>query len=198
MSASDPSKVVDFQTEAIGRLRARVDALGEANAVLLAYARGHAGAAAQIHAACLAAMDAQSLEHLVHVVTQDWVDILGLDAVAVALETSAQAVRMGPTGLQFLAPGALATWLDGVKDVRLEATPEHTGREGTSMFGPAATLIRSQALIRLPLTPPLPRGVLALGSRIEHSFEGVHGTELLTFLGAVTARCISRWLTTQP
>src|SRR5690554_4246933 len=118
------AKVIDFETHAIGRLRARVAALGEANADLLAHARGRNGAAAQVHAATLAAMDAEGLDHLIHVVTQDWVDMLGVDAVALSLDPAAA----GTDG-----PGVL---LRGVA-------------QGAPLFGPAAPLIRCEALIRL-------------------------------------------------
>lgn len=182
-------KVIDFQTEAIGRLRARVDALGEANAALLTFARGYGDAAARVHAAVLAALDAGSLEHLVHVITQDWVDMLGLDAIGLALETSPDVIRLAPTGLQFIGPGHLGQWLDTEQDVSLR-----TVEEGAPLFGPAAGLIRAEALIRLPMAAPWPRGILALGSRVPDAFEGVRGTELFTFLGAVCARCLARWL----
>jgi zinc transporter ZupT len=57
----------------------------EANQDLIAFARGHSGAVASIHEAVLAAVEAEGFDHLIHVVTQDWPQILGLDAVAVAL-----------------------------------------------------------------------------------------------------------------
>jgi hypothetical protein len=76
--------VIDFEAAGMATMRARVAALGEANAGLLAYTRGHCGAVAQVHAAVLAALEADSRAHLVHIVTQDWVDILGVDAVALS------------------------------------------------------------------------------------------------------------------
>src|SRR3546814_3335948 len=73
--------VVNFRDNALIELRGRVAALGEANADLVAFARGHSGAVAQIHAAALSALDAEGLDHLIHIITQDWPDSLGLDAV---------------------------------------------------------------------------------------------------------------------
>ena len=186
---ADSPKIIDFQHEALGRLRARVDALGEANAALLNRARSHGDAQSRIHAATLAALDAGSLEHLIHVMTQDWVDILGIDAVAVALETSPEAVRLAPPGLQFIGPGLLGTWLDGKASVDVRAS-----EAGLPLFGPAADLIRAQALIRLHLPPQWPRGLLALGSREPRAFDGPGNAELFAFLGAICARCLNHWL----
>lgn len=186
---ADSPKIIDFQFEAMSRLRAQVDALGEAHASLLRFARSHGDSQSRIHTAVLAAMDAGSPEHFIHVITQDWVDILGVDAVAVALETSPDAVRLAPPGLQFIGPGQLGEWLDGgsavsARDVEI----------GLPLFGPAASLIKSQALIRLPMGERWPRGLLALGSRSPHVFEGLGNVELLSFLGAVCARCLNHWL----
>ena len=187
------STVIDFQSNAVARLRARVAALDEANADLLAYARGHTGAVAQIHVAALAAIDADGLDHLIHVVTQDWVDILSVDAVALALVTKDQALRAGGQGLQLLSAAALTSVFAGGPDVTLRAV-----ERGADVFGPAADLIRSEAMIRLKLPAPLPVGMLALGSRAAHNFEGSHGGELLAFLGSVVSRMIARWLLTPP
>lgn len=187
-----PGNVLDFQTEALGRLRTRVAALGEANRQLIDYARGHSGATAQIHAAVLAALDCESFEHLAHVITQDWVDMLGLDAVGLALVGADQAVRLSGTGIQLLAPDGLAKAFPGHMVV-LRAVDS-----GSDVFGPAAPLIRSEALIHLRLAAPLPQGLLALGSRDAHSFEGVNGAELLSFLGGVVERCLTRWLARRP
>lgn len=187
------AKIIDFHAQALGRLRARVAALDEANADLLAYARGHTGAVAQIHAAALAALDADGLDHLIHVVTQDWVDILAVDAVGLALATSGQAIRASAQGLQFLDPASLGDWFERGPVVTLRGV-----ERGSAVFGPAAELIRSEALVRLTPKAPLPAGVLALGARRAHNFEGNNGGELLAFLGSVVSRMIARWLLSRP
>lgn len=186
-------KVVDFQSEALLRLRTRVAVLGEANNDLLAFARGHSGAVQQIHAAVLAALDATSFEHLVHVVTQDWTQILRVDAVGLGLMTGSQGIRAGGQGLQFVDSEQVELWchLLPVGQVR-------TVSHGSPVFGPAAPLIRAEALIALKPTPPLPTGILALGSREVHAFGDHHGTELLGFLGEVVSRMIARWMLIEP
>jgi uncharacterized protein len=184
------AKVVDFQTEALGRLRKQVAALGEEREELLSFARGHQGASAQIHAAVLAVLDADGLDHLIHIITADWVDILGLDAIALLLEAGKQQVRATSTGMQLLKGAEFKKLMPGDATVLLETTAH-----GAPAFGPAEKLILSQGLIRLQLPKPLGNGILALGSRAEHSFDGVSSTSLLVFLGAVVERCLIRWMT---
>lgn len=180
--------VVAFRDSALIQLRQKVAALDEANADLLAFARGHSGAVAQIHEAALAAMDAECLDHLIHIVTQEWPVILGLDAVALALVSGDTAVRASANGLQRVDVTVLEGRMDG-------PTVIMRGIEtGDPVFGPAAALVRAEALIRLDMPEPLPKGLLALGSRQGLGFDGGHGSELLSFLGAVVSRMIARWL----
>ena len=97
-------RVISFEDRALASLRARVAAAEEANQDLIAFARGHSGAVASIHAAVLAAIEAEGLDHLIHIVTQEWPQILGLDAVAVALWAGETGVRADASGLQFVNP----------------------------------------------------------------------------------------------
>jgi uncharacterized protein YigA (DUF484 family) len=62
------------------------------------------------------------------------------------------------------------------------------------LFGPACSLIRSEALIRIDSDRPLPYGLLVLGQRAEQKVDGRHGSELLLFLGRGLASMIRRWL----
>src|SRR3712207_9327049 len=78
--------VINFEDRAVARLQARVAAAQEANEDLIAFARGHSGAVASIHEAVLAGLESDSFEALLHVVTQEWPLILGIDAVALRSE----------------------------------------------------------------------------------------------------------------
>ena len=181
--------VIDFQTSAVATLRARVAAVEEANQDLIAFARGHSGAVAAIHAAVLAAIEADGLDHLVHIVTQDWADILGVDAVAIALHVGDTGLRADANGLQLVDRRVIARIVRGIEGVVLRGV-----EQGHPLFGPAASLIRAEALVRLDNLSPLPCGLLALGQRAAQRFETRHGSELLAFLGHVLARQVARWL----
>ena len=104
-------RVISFEDRALAHLRARVAAAEEANQDLIAFARGHSGAVASIHAAVLAAIEAEGLDHLIHIVTQEWPQILGLDAVAVALWAGETGVRADASGLQFVNPRLIERWI---------------------------------------------------------------------------------------
>ncbi len=182
-------KVINFEDRALATLRARVAAAEEANQDLIAFARGHSGAVASIHEAVLAAVEAEGFDHLIHIITQDWPQILGLDAVAVALYAGDKGMRADASGLQFVDPRVIERSLAGFEGVVLRGV-----KRGHPLFGPACSLIRAEALVRLDSDPPLPSGLLALGQRGELGFESRHGAELLVFLGRVLTRSISRWL----
>jgi uncharacterized protein YigA (DUF484 family) len=181
--------VINFEDKALANLRARVAAAEEANQDLIAFARGHSGAVASIHEAVLAAVEAEGFDHLIHIVTQEWPQILGLDAVAVALHVGDTGVRADASGLQFVDPRLIRKSIDGFEGVVLRGV-----ERGHPLFGPACELIRAEALVRLDSEPPLPNGLLALGQRSEQGFETRHGSELLVFLGRVLSRSMGRWL----
>src|SRR4051794_41726680 len=74
-------KVIHFEERAVAHLRERLGAAEEANQDLIAFARGHSGAVSSIHSAVIAAMEADGVDALLHVITQEWPLILGIDAV---------------------------------------------------------------------------------------------------------------------
>ena len=182
-------KVIPFEERAVARLRERLGAVEEANQDLLAFARGHSGAVASIHDAMLAALEADGLDTLFHIVTQEWPLILGLDSVALALVVGGQGFRADADGVQFVAPQLVDKAMQGVDGVEMR----NVGR-GHPLFGPACSLIRSEALIRIDSDRPLPYGLLVLGQRAEQKVDGRHGSELLLFLGRGLASMIRRWL----
>jgi uncharacterized protein YigA (DUF484 family) len=181
--------VIPFEERAVAHLRDRLGAVEEANQDLIAFARGHSGAVSSIHGAVIAAMEADGVDALLHVVTQEWPLILGIDAVALALIVGDEGFRADGNGVQTVEPQLLQHLLG-----RVDGVDKRTVERGHPMFGPACDLIRAQALIRIDCEPPLPRGVLALGQRAELSLDARHGSELLMFLGRSVAAMIRRWL----
>jgi uncharacterized protein YigA (DUF484 family) len=181
--------VINFEERAVASLRARCAAAEEANQDLIAFARGHSGAVASIHEAVLAAVEAEGFDHLIHIVTQDWPQILGLDAVAVALYAGDRGMRADASGLQFVDARVIQR-----SCARFEGVVLRGVKKGHPLFGPASSQIRAEALVRLDGEAPLPSGLLALGQRGEQGFETRHGSELLVFLGRVLTRSMGRWL----
>jgi uncharacterized protein YigA (DUF484 family) len=183
--------VIPFEERAVAHLRQRLGVIEEANQDLIAFARGHSGAVNSIHEAVLAAIDADSVETLLHVVTQEWPLILGIDAVALSLIVGHQGFRADGSGIQLVDQHILRRVIDGVDGVDMR-----TVERGHPLFGPACDLIRAEALIRIDCEPPLPSGLLALGQRADLSLDARHGSELLMVLGRSLAAMIRKWLTT--
>ena len=181
--------VIPFEERAVAALRQRLGAAEEANQDLIAFARGHSGAVAAIHAAVLAAIEADSIEALLHTVTQEWPLILGIDAVALALIVGEQGFRADGNGVQLVTPQFVERAIAQVPGVDMR-----TVERGHPLFGPACDLIRAEALIRIESEPPLPTGMIALGQRAELSLDARHGSELLLFLGRSLGAMMRRWL----
>jgi uncharacterized protein YigA (DUF484 family) len=190
VSSRAMATVIPFEERAVAHLRDRLGEAQEANEDLIAFARGHSGAVASIHEAVLAAIAADGVEGLLHVVTQEWPLILGIDAVALSLVVAGKGFRADGSGIQLVDPSILRRAIEGVDGVEMRKVDR-----GHPLFGPACDLIRAEALIRIECEPPLPSGLLALGQRAELSLDGRHGSELLMFLGRSLAAMIRKWLT---
>lgn len=183
--------VIPFEERAVARLRERLGAAEEANQDLIAFARGHSGAAASIHQAVLAAVEAVEIDELLHIVTQEWPLIMRIDSVALGLTVGDQGFLADGGGVQQVEPAILERAIDHVDGVSMRAVAR-----GHPLFGPAAPLIRAEALIAVDCGPGLPRGLLVLGQRSLLELDGGHGSGLLLFLGSTLAAMIRRWLKT--
>jgi len=63
-----------------------------------------------------------------------------------------------------------------------------------AIFGSAAGLVRSDALLRLSIGPQTPLGLLAFGTRHPGYFNPGQGTELLAFLARIFEHSVRAWL----
>ncbi len=181
-------QVVQFEQEAVARLRERLGAAREANEDLVAFARGHSDAVATINMAVLEAIEAPSVESLLHVVTGRWPHILAIDFVAVALRVGDRGFRANWNGIERVAPQFVDRTLEGLPAVDVRCV-----ESGHPLFGiPVSREIRAQALIRVDGPEPYPSGLIALGQRAELAAHSGHGSQLLLFLGRVVAATIRR------
>jgi uncharacterized protein YigA (DUF484 family) len=186
-------RVISFEERAVARLRDRLGEAETARADLLAFARGHSGAVASIHQAMLCAMEADSFDALLTVVTDRWRDILGLDSVALALVVGDQAFRADRTGVHVIARPIVNRAMHGLGAVELRNV-----ERGHPFLGDDSAAVRSEALIRIDSPLPLPYGLLVFGQRTEQSLDPAHGADLLLFLGAGLAAMIRQWTMSGP
>lgn len=194
LSAPSPENgdgVVNLQHFLVERLRLQLAEARHAHDGLVAIGRANLTIQARVNRAVLALLSARSFEQLIELVATDLAIILDLDAVALGVEQ----------GVDELPP----VRLDGLVQLESGTVDELIGRgrtvtlvdrtEGqTALFGAAASLISSQALIRLQVSRKTPPALLALGSRRAKQFHEGQRTELLTFLARTLERSIRAWL----
>ena len=143
--------VIAFETGAVAQLQRRVAQAEEDNRDLPAFACGHSGATAAIHNAVLSAIVAEGLNHLLHVVTRQWPDILRVDAISLALYIGDKGARADIADVQFVERRVIEKATACIDDVVLRDC-----ERGHPLFGPASEFICAEALIRLENDAPLP------------------------------------------
>ncbi len=183
------AKVISFEERAVAKLRDRLGAVESANEDLIAFARGHSGATASIHAAVLSMIEADDIDQLFDTVTRFWPRLLGLDHVSLALVADGKGFRVESGHVGTVEPRIVDRAIE-----RLDPVTMRTVACGHPLFGSAARHIQSEALILLPSQAPLPYGLLLFGHHQAASLDNRHGAQLLGFLGSSLAAMIRRCL----
>jgi len=184
--------VFDFQHFLLERLRGDLQRANTEHRTLIAASRGNLASQSRVHKAVLAVLAAGSFEQLLQTVTTDLAVLLDVDIVTIGVEGSAApSGRLTLHGIRLLRPGAIDALLGAERNLLLLA--DQPGE--TALFGGAAGLVRSQALLRLGFSRGIPLGLLCIGTRQPGRFHPGIGTELLSFLARVLAITISQWLT---
>lgn len=183
--------VVDIQQLIISRLREENTNLRNAYASIVDTARSARSLQNQIHEGVLQIVSAPSFERLIHTVTSDLPITLGVDSITICLEAGDVSIpREFATSLRSLPDGTIDRFFDHNREVVISSNDE-----GDQMiFGAAAGLIRYQALVLLKISPKVPRGLLAIGSRSTHSFQSKGSTDFVTFLARSLEITIRQWL----
>jgi len=190
-SAQSGQSVIDMQRFMLERLQREVARLNGAHGELVAASRSNMTTQAQVHAAALALLEATTFEHLIHTVTADFAEMLDVDVVTLCVEaTGGPPPRITTSNVYVLPQGTLDKLIGHGRDILLrgECAP------APAVYGPAAELVRSEALVRLRFNSHTPTGLLALGSRQQEKFHPGQGTELLQFLARALERSIRAWL----
>ncbi len=172
--------VVDLQTIVIERLRHEHEAL-------ISTSRLNLIGQSRIHQAVLKLLEAQNLEEFTEILATDLPLLLDIDVMTLCIECHPVEQPLG--AIRFINKGETEHIL-GKQDVRLDADIQGD----QNLFGPAHSLVRSQALIRLNFKSGQGMGLLALGVRQKDTFTPHQGTELLIFLAAAIERLLTLWL----
>ena len=182
--------VVDMQRFVVDRLRRQVDDLKASSASLVHTTRSNMSLVERTMECALALLYARDFTELAQVLHDDLPVHLGVDAVAIAFETDAVPAEAGHM-IRTLAPGSVERLMHGEASTRIRSDTEGE----SALYGSAAGLVRSDALVALPDGEGLPVGVFAVGCRNPGHFESGQGTELIAFLGHTTRYVVGRWWT---
>lgn len=184
--------VLDMQTYIIERLQHQIAESSAREHGLLTASRSNLTSQGRVHAAVLALLEARGFEELIERVHTDLARLLDVDVAVLCIEAAAGApAGVSTVGVQVIEPGEVDRCLGPGRDCLLSGEIEAESR----LFGGAASLIRSQALVRISVRCGCPAGLVALGSRTPNHFEVGQGTELLRFLANALGGCIRGWLT---
>lgn len=183
--------VVDFQRFLFDRQRQEVAQLKAEYRNLLTVCRGNLASQTRVHKAALAILAAPSFGQLLQIVTTDLAVVLDVDVVTLAVENGAGITPRFPVqGIHLLKAGTVEELLGEERAVLYEA--DVTG--DPTLFGGAAGLVRSQALLRVRFGREAPTGLLCIGTRKPGRFHPGLGTELLGFLGRIVGIAVGLWL----
>lgn len=183
-------KVTDFQAYLIERLKADKREVMESTRELVETARNNMSNQGRIHRAILRLLEADSFEEFVQVITIDLSPILNVDISALVVEAEGNTIpHISTIGVRIVPEGTLDRWMEG-RPVQLHSNI--TGHD--AIYGSGATLVRSQALVRVDISGHTPPAMLAFGSRDPVMFEDGQATDLVSFLARVIERQFRAWL----
>jgi len=189
----DNATVADFQQAMVERLRKEKQKVLELQRELVTNARDNMSNQSRIHSAILVLLEAYDFEEFIQIITQDFPVLLGVDVCTLILETD---------GLNI---PSLKSDYQGLRLVQTGTVKQELGEEGYGLlldnmrgseqiFGPGAGIVRSQALLRLDITPEAPKGILAFGSRDPNMFHEDQGIEQISILAQVIERHVRHFL----
>ena len=183
--------IADFQAFMIKRLKDDKNDVIQSARELVENSRHNMHNQQRINRAILLLLEATNFEDFVRTITLDFAALLDVDIVSMIVETESDVIpHVDIAGVRLVTPGTVALLLSD-HGVALEGAT----RGLDQLYGGGATLVKSQALLRLDIGPGTPPALLAFGSRDPNLFYPGQGTDMISFLGRVVERCFRTWLT---
>ncbi len=181
--------VVDLQQAMIGRLRKQVKQTEDVARVLIDTSRDNLSTMARIHECVLSLLDAHSFEELIQRATVDLGVLLDVDVAVLCVESN-DAFGLPLPALKLLPAGSVDAYIGRMQSILLQKEVS----SDPAIFGEAAPMIHSHAMVRLKVADDAPPAMLAFGSREPDRFHGGQATELLSFLAHVLEKLMRVWL----
>lgn len=187
----DGKNVVNFQQLQLQKLRSEKKRAEDRQRLLIDSARNNLTVQARVHASIIRLVESRNLEELIDIVSSELALMLEVDVISILIEARTGEERHVPShGIRTVDPRFIDNHLGPDRDSLLEANVVGDPR----LFGPAARLVKSQALLRLNIAQNVPDGLIAFGSRDPLLFAEGQGTELVAFLTDVIERLLRRFL----
>lgn len=188
----EESGVVDLQAFMIQRQRDEMARIKGAAENLIHTSRSNMSTQSRTHQAAELLLQADSMEALAQVIADDLPALLDVDSVTLRIEECSKALpALAVPGLDRVVKGTVDKVLGGA-DRDCALTQEVPG--DPALFGEAAALVKSSAVVRVTPGGKCPSGLLSLGSRHGRTFYSGQGTELLGFLARVLQSCVRRFV----
>jgi uncharacterized protein YigA (DUF484 family) len=183
-------RVVDFQHYMVEKLKADKKMVLDTTRDIIEVSRENMNHLARIHEAVLKILEAETFDQFIQILSVDVPAALDCDAVSLIVENDGRLPNTNMRSLRLVPQGTCVNWMNG-NDASIQSNIKGT----VEMFGEAAGLIQSQALLKINQTMDIPASILAFGSRDPEMFMDGMGTDLIRFLCDVTERAIKLWLT---
>lgn len=182
--------VADFQSFMIERLKEDKHKAIQVTRQVVENARSNMNNLARIQACVLKILEAKSFAEFIETITMDFSALLNVDITTLVVETSGRDIpHITAAGVRVVPEGTIMQLLNG-EDARLSSNCY--GLE--ALYGSGASLVRSEALVRVDISMNTPPAMLCFGSRDPDLFKSGQGTELIGFLARVVERVFRLWL----
>ena len=178
-------EIRDFQHFMLSRLQGEVETLKQSRDESQKLIEEHLRRQSRMNGAVLSLLDSPGFIEMIETIESDFPLMLDHEAVGIVVEEGA-APR---PRLRTVREGFVRECLPR-RDLMLESdirgTPE--------LFDGKAAFVRSQALVRLTVSPEMPPGLIAFGDRDPKYYaNGIPG-EALLHMGALVSLCMRKWL----
>ena len=189
-STSKEKGIVDFQSFMVQRLKEEKARIMQTTREIVENSRSNMQNQARIQDAILRLLEAQNFDEFIMALTMDISAILDVDITTLVVEADGQQIpHIHSTGIRVVPEGTIAAWMND-KNILLESNIQGID----AIFGGGATLVCSQALLRVDISMDTPPALLAFGSRDPHLFEEGQATDQVMFFARVVERCFRNWL----
>ena len=182
--------IADFGKYLVKRLKEDREEVLNTSQAIMETARANMNNVTRIHRAVLAVLEAPSFSEFIEVITNDFATQLDTDICTLVVEAEDGVIpHIHINGIRMVPAGTIAKWM-GANAVSLQSNI--SGSE--AIYGGGATLVSSQALLRIDISESGAPALLAFGSRNPEFFGDGQGTELIAFLAGVVERTFRAWL----